>query len=224
VQQLGGDPGGDDDARGDRQVGRAAADGAEADDVLHVEGEEEEHRHERGERDHLDGVGGGQPLDPEDGEREQRVAAAQLGDGEGGEHDSGRGELTDGAGAPPALVGGPDQGVDQQQHAAGGQRRAGDVEARGPRRGPAAGHQTKGAEQDQRADGQVDEQHPAPSRALGQHTAEEHPGRRGQAGDRAPDAERLVAVVAGVEAGGQDRQPGRGHQRRAGPLRQPGAD
>ena len=42
-EELGGDPGGDDDAGGDREVGRAAADGAEADDVLHVEGEEVEH-------------------------------------------------------------------------------------------------------------------------------------------------------------------------------------
>ena len=134
------------------------------------------------------------------------------------------GELPDRAGAAPALVRRPDQGVDQQQHAAGGQDRAGDVETRGPGGGPPAGHQPVGAEEDQRADRQVDEQHPPPSRSLGQHAAEEHPGRRGQAGDRAPDAERPVAVVAGVEAGGQDRQPGRRHHRRAGALPEPGAD
>src|SRR6202008_4053031 len=50
-EQPGGDPGGDHDAGGDRKVGRAAPDGAEAHDILHVEGEEVEHRHEGGERD-----------------------------------------------------------------------------------------------------------------------------------------------------------------------------
>ena len=136
---------------------------------------------------------------------------------------AGGGELRDRAGAAPALVRGPDQGVDQQQHAAGGQDRAGDAGTRGPGGGPPAGHQPVSAGEDQRADRQVDEQHPPPPGALGQHAAEEHPGRRGQAGDRAPDAGRPVPVVAGVEARGQDRQPGRRHQRRAGALPEPGA-
>ena len=147
-----------------------------------------------------------------------------LGGGEGGEHDGRGGEFPDRAGTAPALVRGPDQGVDQQQHAAGGQDRAGDVETRGPGGGPPAGHQPVSADEDQRADRQVDEQHPPPSRSLGQHAAEEHPGRRGQAGDRAPDSERPVTVVAGVEASGQDGQPGRRHQCRAGALPEPGAD
>src|SRR5581483_5354231 len=115
-EQPGGGPGGDHDAGGDRQVGRAAADGAEAQHVLHVEGEEVEHRHERGERDHLEGVGGGQSPGAEDGEREQRVPAAKLDGGEGGQRDGRGGELPDRTSASPALFWCPDQGVDQEQH------------------------------------------------------------------------------------------------------------
>ena len=58
----------------EREVGRAGLDRRVAQDVLHVEREEEEHREEARERDQLGGVGGGEPVDAEDRERQQRVA------------------------------------------------------------------------------------------------------------------------------------------------------
>ena len=108
--------GGEDDAGGDGQVGGAALDRGVAEHVLHVEGEEEEHRQEPGEGDQLGGVGGGQSFDAEDGEREQRVAGAPLDDDERDEQDGGGAEFTDGVPVAPAGVRGLDQRVDQQQH------------------------------------------------------------------------------------------------------------
>jgi hypothetical protein len=64
-------------------------DRAEAHDILHVEGEEVKHRYESGERDHLGSVGGCQSSGAEDGEREQRVAAAQFDRRQGDVHDRG---------------------------------------------------------------------------------------------------------------------------------------
>ena len=75
-------------------------------------------------------VGRGQPLDPEDREGHEWVAAATL-----VEHERERGISAGGrersrsfARLAPADVGGLDQRVDEQQHAAGGQERAGRVE------------------------------------------------------------------------------------------------
>ena len=81
-EQLGGDPGGHADAEATRKVGQAGLDRRVAEDVLHVEGEEEEHRDEAGDGDQLGDVGGGRALDPEDRERQERVAAAPLVDHE----------------------------------------------------------------------------------------------------------------------------------------------
>src|SRR6185437_13814769 len=47
--------------------------------------------------------GGGQPLEAEDGKREQRVAAARSDGGAGGKHGPCRGGLPDRAGAASAL-------------------------------------------------------------------------------------------------------------------------
>ena len=58
---------------------------------------------------------------------------------------------------------------------------------------------------DQR-DRHVDPQHPLPAEAVGEDAAEQHAGGAARAGDRAPDAERLVALGAVAEGGGDDRQ------------------
>ncbi len=73
------------DAGGDGEIGRAAPDRGVAEDVLHVEGQEEEHRQEAGEGKQLGGVRGRESLDPQDREREQRVADPALVGGEGGQ-------------------------------------------------------------------------------------------------------------------------------------------
>jgi hypothetical protein len=65
------------------------------------------------------------------------------------------------------------------------------------------------AGEDERAEREVDEQHPAPARALREDAAEEHAGCCAESGDRAPDAERLVAVDAFLERRGHERERGR---------------
>jgi hypothetical protein len=97
---------------------------------------------------------------------EQRVALAQLGEHEGGEHHGCGGELCDRAAGAPALAEGFHQRVDEQQHAASGQDRAGHVEVRQRRAAALARDQAVGTGDDRRADRQVDEQDPAPARAL----------------------------------------------------------
>ena len=72
-------------------------------------------------------------------------------------------------------------------------------------------------------DRQVDEEDPAPREALGQQPAEDRPGGRGGAVDRAPDAEREPAVAALV-GGAEQRDRGREHRRGADPLNPAGGD
>src|ERR671932_413442 len=59
-----------------------------------------------------------------------------------------------------------------------------------------------------RADGDVDEEDPLPAERVGEHAAEQDAGRRAEAADRAPDAERDVALAALGERRGEDRQRG----------------
>ena len=74
------------------------------------------------------------------------------------------------------------------------------------------------------ADRHVDEQHPLPAGPLGQHAAEQHAGRAAGARDRAPDAQRGVALGALLEGGGDDRQRGGRDQRGAEALHGAGDD
>ena len=64
-------------------------------------------------------------------------------------------------------------------------------------------------------DGHVDPQHPLPAEALGEDPAEEHAGGAAGSGDGAPGAERLVALGAVAEGGGDDRERRGGDDRRA---------
>ena len=69
-----------------------------------------------------------------------------------------------------------------------------------PRAAPVAGDQPEDRAEHEHAAIGVDEHHPAPAGALGQQAAEEHAGGGGEPADAAPDAERLVAVRALLEA------------------------
>jgi hypothetical protein len=117
-EELRGDPRGDRDREGGREVRSPGSGLGEAEHVLHVERDEEEHRVEAGHRDHLCDVGGRQPRDPEDGEGEERLLVAQLVDGEGGEDDRGARELEQRPRRAPADVGRLDDRVDEQQRSA----------------------------------------------------------------------------------------------------------
>ena len=122
----------DDEADRQRQVGDAGLDRRVAEHGLHVEREEEEHRQEAGDRHQLGRVGGGDSLDLQDRERDERVAHAQLVEHEPGEEHCGAGEPGDRAPCAPADVGCLDQRVDEQQHAAGHEQGTEGIEVREP--------------------------------------------------------------------------------------------
>jgi hypothetical protein len=192
-------------------------------DVLHVERDEEEQRVEAGHRDHLRDVGGREASDPQDREREQRIAAAQLVGGEHGEDRAGNGEPDDRAPLAPADVGRLDHRVDQQQHPGGHEHGAADVEVRNAPR-PVSGDQPEDRAQDDEADGEVHEEHPSPVQGFRDRAAQEHADRRAETGDGAPCSERLVPVDWLGERGGQDRQRRGDHHRRAAALDQARCD
>ena len=156
---------------------------------LHVEGEEEEHRQEAGQSDHLRRVGGGHALDAQDRERHERVVYAQFVRDECDQRYSCDGELCDRAGRAPADVGCLHERVDEQQHPAGDEQGAKGVEVRQCCRLAALLlEQEEGAGEGDRAEGDVDEEHPAPARAFGEQAAEEDAGGAADAGDGRPDA------------------------------------
>jgi hypothetical protein len=144
---------------------------------------------------------------------------------EEGQQQHGRaGELADRAYGVPALRRRLDQGEDQQQHPGRHEHRTDDVEAGEPRAPPVARDDPERRRQQQHADRRVHEQHPAPSRPVGQQTAEQDSGRRSQPADTAPDAQRTVPVGPVAERRRQEGEGGRQHHRRTKALREPGTD
>ena len=73
-------------------------------------------------------------------------------------------------------------------------------------------------------DRDVEEEDPLPAQEVGEDAAEQHAGGGAEAADRAPDAERDVALLAFGEGRHEDRERGRGDDRRAEALDGPGAD
>jgi hypothetical protein len=118
----------------------------------------------------------------------------------------------------PTGVFGVEQGEDQGGEAEGDRRRAGDVEGSHLLLGTRFGDQRRGDRGGGDPDRDVDPENPLPAEAIGEDPAEEHA--RGAAGarDRAPDPQRLVALGAVFEGGGDDREGGRGEDRGAEPL------
>ena len=84
--------------------------------------------------------------------------------------------------------------------------------------GAALVHEPRREREHERADRNVDEEDPRPAERARERAAEQHAGRAAAARDRAPDAEREVALAAFLERRRQDRQRGRREQRRAEPL------
>ena len=161
---------------------------------------------------------------PEDRERHQRITLAQLDRHERDQQHHGRSQADDRPGRPPADVDRVDDGVHQQRQPAGDGHRPGDVER-------VAGLFAAALTEDPwrqcgrgDPDRNVDEQHPAPVQAAGQDPAQEHPGGAAGTGDRAPDAERAVALGAVGERGGDDRQRGGRDDRGAQALDRAGGD
>ena len=73
-------------------------------------------------------------------------------------------------------------------------------------------------------DRHVDEEDPLPAEGVGQDSPEQYAGHGAEAADRTPGAEGDVALTAFAERRGEDRQCGRGDDRRAEALEGAGAD
>ena len=124
-------------------------------------------------------------------------------------------EQPDRASRSPADVGRLRDRVDEQREPAGDAERADRVEAPVAEVGVALGNDPRREREHERSDRDVDEEDPLPAEVLREDAAEEHADRGARAAERAPDAERLVAVCALLERRRHDRQGRRRDDRRA---------
>src|SRR6266542_713532 len=132
---------------------------------------------------------------------------SQLVHDESGERQARDGELGERPCRAPADVGCLHERVDEEQHAAGDEEGAERVEVgQGCWLAALLLEQEEGADEGDRAERDVDEQHPAPAGPLGEQAAEEDAGGAADAGDRSPDTEGRVAVTRGSEGARQGRQ------------------
>lgn len=115
----------------------------------------------------------------------------------------------------------PRDAVDEGDESAGAGDRAGDIQAAGVAFGFDEG---AGAGEDGQADGDVDEEHPAPVERVGQYAAQQQADRGADAAHGRVHAHGRVARLAGREGGGdQGQRVGRG-ECRADALEDTGAD
>lgn len=190
---------------------------------LQVEGAEEEDRdHEAGpdEQDdgsgqhrasrHQDGVdqGLGVPTQPRAQREEQHQADSQGGEG------AGRGD--------PGVAG-VDAGEDDRSECQRAQQRADQVEACPGRERRQGGQHCGQRDQDGRPDWDVDQEHPGPAGAGGEHAPDEDADRRADAAQGRPDPQRPVEFLAGEQAH-DGRQGCGGHQGRAHALGHAGGE
>src|SRR5262249_24489605 len=130
----------------------------------------------------------------------------------------------DRARAPPADRRRVYERIDDAEHADGGEDCADRIEALDRRLLAVVREQTERTGEDERANGQVDEEHPAPTDGLGEHASGKDADDRAERDRRTPDPDRLGAVLALAEGGGQDRERGRRHHRRTQALREASTD
>jgi len=222
--QLSGDAGRDADRAAERQVGRTGLDGRVTEHVLHVEGEEEEDRHEAGEGDQLRDVGCRQATHSKDVQRQQRVSCGRLLRYERDEQQGGADQSEDGRRRTPTFVRCLYQREDQQQHRPRRKHGPDDIERTALQQRTVSRNQPDDADEHDRRDRWVDEEHPPPARSVGEEATKQHAGRGGKPADATPDAECFVPVSGFGEGGGQDRQRCREHECRAQALREPRRD
>ena len=181
-------------------------DRAVAEHLLHVEGDEEEHREQRCAHQKPDDVRARQRAQPEDAERHQWRLRAQLDGDERADQRRGDADQTERLQRSPTRVGCVDDRVDEDREAGGDGHRAGGVEVTRRRLGATLGDQPRRQRGDDQRHRHVDPQHPLPAEAIGEYPAEEHS--RGAAGpcDGPPGPERLVALGAVTERRRDDRE------------------
>ena len=195
------------------QVRQAGLERRVAEHLLHVAREEEEHREERRADEQAGDVRARQRAQAEDPKRHQRRARAQLGRHEHGQQRERDREQAERLRRTPARADGVDEGVDEQRQARRDGDRAERVEGLRLALLAALLQQARREERRDDADRHVDPQDPFPAEVLGQDAAEQHAGGAAGARDRAPDAQRLVALGALGERVRDHRQR-RGRQQR----------
>ena len=200
--------------------------GAVAEDLLHVERDEEEHREERGADQEADHVGAGDGAHAEDREGDERRPRAQLDRDEGAEQDQPRrDQCRSSAPSPSRRCSASTQREDEGREAG--------VIVTAPAtskwrvsasdRGVSAISRGASAAAAMPIGTLTQSTHSQPS-VFGEDAAEQHAGGAAGAGDRAPDPERFVALGAVAEGGGDDRERGGGEDRRAQALHRAGGD
>src|SRR4029453_12811469 len=134
-------------------------------------------------------------------------AQPPLPEGEGGEQDGGDGEDADRPGRGPLPLSALGDAQDEQDKPRGDEHGPWDVVAM-PVRVLALGEQDRGECEPGDAHGNVHEEDPLPGQQVGEDAAQEDAGGGADAADRAPGAERDVALPSFGEGGGQDREGG----------------
>jgi len=109
-------------------------------------------------------------------------------------------------GRSPADVDGVHERVYEQRKAGRHGHGAGYVECPPLTLFAALGQYARRQEGAEETDRDVHEQHPAPVEAARQHASQQHAGGAARARDRAPHAERAIALLAVRERGRDDRQ------------------
>ena len=180
---------------------------AEAEHVLQVEDEVQQHREDPGGHPEGRDVAAGERGQPEERQVEHRVSDSPLDDDEGDQQHRRRSQADDhrcrAEAAPPRL----DERVDEAGQPAGEEHETGPVRTVRLRR-PGFAHPHRGQGDGEQTDGQVDEEDPPPGDAGDQRAADQRAHRHGQPGDRTPDAEGDAAVLAAKGVGQQGQRHG----------------
>ena len=141
---------------------------------------------------------------------------------EGAEQPAGQDERAEGAGRGPADLGCRDDGVDEQQHRAGGEGRAEQVVTALLGRLAARQQHERRGQRGQR-DRHRQQEGPAPADA-GHQATEEQAGGVAAGAEDGVDRQRLVARRSLGEVRGDEGEPGRRGERRRQPLHEAGQD
>ena len=172
-----------------------------------ISGKQEEAAHQPRKADHLDGVGGGEELVLEQTHLDHRLFGAQLEEGEDDEQQDACAAEGQHSRVAEAVGAGFGEAVHQRGETGGREQQAGDVEAAGVLLLLLL-QEEAGEGEAQHADGDVDQEDPAPVDVLDEVAAEDRAaGRRDDHRDH-QDGRGLGALVRGEgaeEHGGADR-------------------
>ncbi len=192
--------------------------------LLHVQREEEEHREDGGAEQEPDHVRACERSVPEDPQRHQRRLGARLDHEEDGDQRCGSEQEADRRSRSPVMLVGRHDRIDEQRQTRGDGDGSGDVEPPVAEVGTRLLQQHRREHHRRRADRHVDEEDPRPAEVARQHSAREDADCRAGAGDRAPDAERRVPLLALGEGRREDREGGGRDDRGAESLHGAGRD